>query len=132
MEDTIDLKGNKLLNQTFSLSEEILDILKRLSISSFDGKFCNFVLEKQKDILYQIKNSLNLIHEHPFEEDIEGEKKMLEDKLKNLIDTFICLIDLRSNELNTKELLLRFKRQSPYKRSTRFRDKKYFSFIFRR
>ena len=104
MEDTINLKGNKIVN-LFSLSEEILDILKRLSNSSFNVRFCSNVLEKQRDFLYEIKNFLNLINEHIFE-DMECEKN-LEDKLKNLIDTFMCLIDLRSNELNTKELLLR-------------------------
>ena len=75
MEDTINLKENKIVNQTFSLSEEILDILKRLSVSSFNVRFCSNVLEKQRYFLHEIKNSLNPIHEHPFEEDIEGEKK---------------------------------------------------------
>ena len=102
MEDTIDLKGNKIVNLTFNLNEEILDILKRLLVSSFNVKFCSKVLEKQKDFLNEIKNSLNLIHEHSFEEDIE-------DKLKNLIDTFICLVKLRRNQLHNKELFLKIK-----------------------
>ena len=34
---------------------------------------------------------------------------MLEDKLKNLIDTFNCLVDLRRNELHNKELFLKIK-----------------------
>ena len=105
MEDTIDLKGNKLLNQTFSLSKEILDILKRLSNSSFNVRFCSIILEKQRYFLYEVKNSLNLIHEHICE-DIECEKN-LGDKLKNLIDLYTCLVGLRSNELYTKELLLK-------------------------
>ena len=100
MEDTSNLNINKIVNLTFNLNEEILDILKRLLVSSFNVKFCSKVLEKQKDFLYEIKNSLNLIHEHPFEEDIE-------DKLKNLIDTFNCLVDLRRNELHNKELFLK-------------------------
>ena len=102
MENTIDLKGNKIVNLTFNLNVEILDILKRLLVSSFNVKFCSKVLEKQKDFLYEIKNSLNLIHEHPFEEDIE-------DKLKNLIESFNCLVDLRRNELHNKELFLKIK-----------------------
>ena len=48
MENTLDLKGNKIVNQTFSLSEEILDILKRLSSSSCNDKFCNLYFRKTK------------------------------------------------------------------------------------
>ena len=70
--------------------------------------FVIYILEKQKEILCEIKNSLNLIHEHPLEVTEEGEQKMLEDKLKNLIDSFMCLLEIRSNELHTKELLLEF------------------------
>ena len=55
MEGTIDLKGNKLLNRTFSLSEEILDILKRLSISSFNVRFFNNVLEKQRNFYMKLR-----------------------------------------------------------------------------
>ena len=103
MEDTTNLNENKIVNLTFNLNEEILDILKRLLVSSFNVKFCSKVLEKQKDFLNEIKNSLNLIHEHPFEEDIED----IEDKLKNLIDTFNCLVKLRRNQLHNKKLFLK-------------------------
>ena len=101
MERTIDLEGNRIVNnrKPNDLLNQILDILKSLSVSSFNERFCNNILVKQRDFLNDIKNSLNLINEHIFED--VGCEKNLEDKLKNLLDTFICLVDLRSNELST-------------------------------
>ena len=55
MEDITNLNENKIVNLTFNLNEEILDILKRLLVSSSNVKFCSKVLKNKKIFYMKLK-----------------------------------------------------------------------------